>query len=152
MHRLAAAFIAMAMVAACSTVVSPTPTPFRVSLSLITELAGCASLGGCAGYAGITPAGAYELHETRLSNLGRRQPTAGLPPSLAPGSYTARFRLVAVSDDRAVGQAPTETTIGYCSVEISVVRGGDLASGVEITVVFRDQGCEASVVYTAVDA
>ncbi len=72
--------------------------------------------------------------------LGDRQATEGLPPIVTSGPYVARFRLVAVSDERALGQDPDEYTLGTCEVSFD----GTGHQGVTIDVVFRGKTCEAT--------
>jgi hypothetical protein len=104
----------------------------------------CGSIGGCAAYAsiGYAPPGSSlpAAPETRLTIHGDRQATAGLPPTITAGPYVARFRLVAVSDNRVVGQDPAEFTLGTCEVSFD----GTEHRSVTIDVVFRGATCEAT--------
>jgi hypothetical protein len=126
---------------------SPAATPIehRLEVRLFTTLAEhCGSIGGCAAYASIgfaPPGGSLPATpETRLSMLGDRQAADGLPSTVTPGPHVARFRLVAVSDDRTVGQDPDEVTLGTCEVAFDGTGG----RSVTIDVVFRGATCEAT--------
>lgn len=113
-------------------------------LTLITERAEhCGSIGGCAAYVSLIPKGETSASETRLSWVGERKVTQGLPAEIARGSYTVRFRSVLVSDDIVNGQPLDEFTDATCEVEIDVTEQHE----VEITVVFRFGTCEASASY-----
>lgn len=132
--------------AACSS--RPEPSAGPMSIRLYSELTACTSFGGCAAYVSLAPKGGPDGPETRLSRLGSRALTQGLPPSVPAGTYTVRFRSVLVSDDIVNGQAPSEFPDGSCSLEISTPNGTPLAAGVEIVVVFRPGSCEATATYS----
>jgi hypothetical protein len=130
---------------------SPSPTPFMTTLNLVTELASCGFVGGCAAYGSIALKGATNPAETRLSDLGSRHVTQGLPGALPPGSYVVRFRLVALSDLIVDGEPASETTVATCSEPIAP-ETGVLGETIEITVIFRDQSCEIRVAYEVIQA
>ena len=123
-----------------------------MSVRLIAELAACDSLGGCAAYVALRPAGGPEGPETRLSMLGPRQVTQGLPATLAPGAYHLDFRSVLVSDEIVNGQPASEQTDARCAIDIVTPSGPSLGTGVEILVVFGPGSCEASATYSMVNA
>jgi hypothetical protein len=104
----------------------------------------CGSIGGCAAYAsiGFAPPGSSlpAAPENRISMLGDRQATEGLPPMVTPGPHVARFRIVAVSDERALGQDPDESTLGTCEVSFD----GTGHRSVTLDVVFRGRTCVAT--------
>ena len=121
---------------------SPSVSP-TTSLGLTTEFREhCGSIGGCAAYVALIPAGETEAIEAELAGPGPDE--QGLPALIAPGSYTVRFRLAAVSDDRQVGVPADETTVATCEVPIEVFT----QSAVNITVAFDRESCEASATYT----
>ncbi len=122
-----------------------TPDGQRLAVRLFTTMAEpCGSIGGCAAYAtiGFAPPGSSmpATPETRLSMLGERRATDGLPPMITRGPYVARFRVVAVSDERVVGQDPDEFTLGTCEASFD----GTGRQSVTIEVVFRGSTCEAT--------
>lgn len=104
----------------------------------------CGSIGGCAAYVALLRAGETTAFETELVGPGPDQQV--LPVLIAPGSYTARFRLAAVSDDRQRGAPAEETTIATCEAPIEVFN----QSAVDVMVTFDSDACEASATYTVV--
>lgn len=151
--RAVTELIAISLVAAACGLTDHQPirTASPVALSLVTELAECGSLGGCAAYASINRVGAAAGPETRLSNLGGRRATQGLPGLLDPGTYVAHFRLVALSDDLVNGQPATETTMAICSEQV-VAPGDHLWAEVDLVVVFRARSCLVTQTLKVVDA
>lgn len=126
---------------------SPVPTSARIGLTLITEMAECGSIGGCAGYVSLTPADAVPARETRLSMLGPRGVTRGLPAFVEPGLYTVSFRQVAVSDlymvVNGVSKPDQEWTMGTCSTALDL-RDAAYPSA-EISVLFTGADCDVTV-------
>jgi hypothetical protein len=120
----------------------PSPT---VQLELATEFREhCGSIGGCAAYVALVNADEADAVENAFTELGVPRPK---PPALiSPGSYTVRFRLAAVSDDRQVGAPPDESTIATCEVPIEVFN----QAAVTVSVTFDRDSCEASATYTIV--
>jgi hypothetical protein len=119
---------------------TPAPTARR-AIALNVEIKvreHCGSIGGCAIYGVLVPAGETSAEEVRLDADGR-----GLPSMIGEGSYVVRFRLVAVSDDRAVGVPPEETTIATCETPIDV----SFESAVNLEAVFRRASCRVSASY-----
>jgi hypothetical protein len=102
----------------------------------------CGSIGGCAAYVVLLPAGETTAFETELVGPGPDQQV--LPALIAPGAYTARFRLAAVSDDRQRGAPAGETTVATCELPIEVFN----QSAVNVAVTFDSDACEASATYT----
>jgi hypothetical protein len=145
MARLTPLAVAAILLGACSA--HPPPSDHPMSVRLVTELAACNSVGGCAGYVSLSPKGGPTGAETRLSILGPRHVTSGLPPSVAPGSYTVRFRSVRISDEIIDGRPASEVTAAECSIDIETPSGPSLASGVDILVVFGAASCEATATY-----
>ena len=102
----------------------------------------CGSIGGCAAYVALIPAGETNSVEYALaSSASVSEPR---PELIAPGSYTVRFRLAGVSDDREVGAPPDEWTIATCEEDIDVFD----QAAVNITVTFARDSCETSATYT----
>ena len=115
------------------------------SLRLTTEFREhCGSIGGCAAYVALMPAGVSEAIEAELTGQGSDE--HALPALIAPGSYTVRFRLAALSDDRQVGAPAEEATIATCELPIEVLT----QAAVNITVIFDRNSCEANATYTIV--
>jgi|SRR5687768_367127 len=120
-------------------------TPPTTRLTLTTEFREpCGAIGGCAAYVALIPAGQTETVEAELARPGPDE--QALPALVAPGSYTVRFRLAAVSDDRRVGAPADETTIAMCEVPIEVFN----QSAVNISVKFDNDSCQASASYMVV--
>jgi hypothetical protein len=100
----------------------------------------CGSFGGCAIYGSLIPDGATSAEEVLLDAKGQ-----GLPPTIGAGAYVVRFRLVAVSDDRAAGVPPDETTITTCeSSRIDV----SFQSAVNLRAAFQRASCRVTGTYT----
>jgi hypothetical protein len=147
--RVAVAAVVVALVAvvgACSE--RPAQSPAPMSVRLFTELAACNSLGGCAAYVSLSSTDGPNAPETRLSRLGPRQLTQGLPGSVPPGSYRVHFRSVLVSDEMLNGHRVGEYTDAECSLDIATPGEAVLGSGVDILVVFRPGSCDASATYS----
>jgi hypothetical protein len=98
---------------------------------------------GCAAYVSLLPAGKVVAPETRFIP-SERQEAPALPATIDPGSYVARFRLVAVSDTMlSHAGAFIEETMAYCETPVEVAG----QSAVEISVSFTWTSCTASVRY-----
>lgn len=123
---------------------SPSPSASAItSLRLTSKFRGqCRAIGGCAAYVALIPVGGTSLVEIKLAAQGGAQHV--LPALIGPGSYTVRFRLAAVTDPRAVGAPPVETTIATCETPIKVFN----QAAVNISVTFERDSCEAAGTYT----
>ena len=122
---------------------APTPVPSAsptIALNIEVKVREhCGSIGGCAIYGSLIPAGESSTEEVRLDAKGR-----GLPTLIGAGAYVVRFRLVAVSDDRAAGVPPDETSITTCETPIDV----SFQSAVNLKAVFRRDSCKVTGTYT----
>jgi hypothetical protein len=123
---------------------STSPRPVATTrLELATEFQEhCGSIGGCAAYVAVIPNGETDSDEFALASsgsVGERR-----PEFIGPGSYTVRFRLAGVSDDREVGAPPDEWTIATCEEDIDVFD----QEAVNIAVTFERDSCETSATYT----
>jgi hypothetical protein len=112
-------------------------------LELATEFREhCGSIGGCAAYVAVIPDGETGSVEYALASAGSLSEPR--PELIAPGSYTVRFRLAGVSDDREVGVPPEEWTVATCEEDLDVFG----QEAVNIAVTFERDSCETSATYT----
>jgi hypothetical protein len=119
-----------------------TPVPTTRLTVTTTVVQRCGSIGGCAAYVTLIPAGATDPVEIELRGRGFSIPA--LQPVIGKGAYVIRFRLAAVSDERVVGQPAEETTIATCEVPIHV----DIQEAVDVSVTFEKDSCNATATYT----
>ena len=120
----------------------PSPVP-TTRLELSTEFREhCGSIGGCAAYVAVIPAGETDPIEYALASSGSLgEPRPGL---IAPGSYSVRFRLAGAYDDRQVNVPPDEWTIATCEEDIDVFD----QEAVNIAVTFDRDSCVITATYT----
>jgi hypothetical protein len=121
----------------------PAGAASTVTLTLVT-MAGCNSIGGCVGYISLVPDGVTDAPETRLSQIGERRVTQGLPGTIEPGRYEVRAHTAFVSDAFVDGQPPDEADGPSCSASLDAAAG----TAIVVTVWFGSDACTVIIGYT----
>jgi hypothetical protein len=123
---------------------SPGPTTAaEIQLTLVT-FAACNSIGGCVGYVSLVKDGEPEGPMTRLSQVGDRGVTQGLPATIEPGRYVIRAHTSFMSDDIENGQPPDETVGPQCSTSVDAAAG----TAIVVTIWFGSDACRVTIVST----
>jgi hypothetical protein len=114
-----------------------------VHLTLVT-LGSCGSEGGCVGYVSLVPDGATGAPEIRVSQLGERRVTEGLPNTIEPGRYVIRAHTAFLSDVVVNGEPPAETDGPSCSASMDAAAG----TAIVVSVWFGSDACTAVIAST----
>jgi hypothetical protein len=118
-------------------------TGSTAQLTLVT-LGNCGSEGGCVGYVSLVPDGATDAPEVRVSELGDRRVTEGLPEAIEAGRYVIQAHTAFLSDVIETGKPPAETEGPSCSASIDAAA----RTAIVVSVWFGSDDCTVVIAST----